>query len=168
MSKIDMMIKRTLVLGLVLMTAACGYQLRGAIDLPEQMRKIYLKNASNSLQQQFTKTLKASSVDVVKQINQAGLVVAVFNEKMDRRVLSLSSTGKASEFELNYSLDYELQDASGNVLKKPQSIEITREYYNDQEAIIAKTNEEVIIQQELYQQAVKTIVNTARSDLTAK
>ncbi|MDO9240413.1 MAG: LPS assembly lipoprotein LptE [Methylicorpusculum sp.] len=163
-----MMIKRTLVLGLVLMTAACGYQLRGAIDLPEQMRKIYLKNASNSLQQQFTKTLKASSVDVVKQINQAGLVVAVFNEKMDRRVLSLSSTGKASEFELNYSLDYELQDASGNVLKKPQSIEITREYYNDQEAIIAKTNEEVIIQQELYQQAVKTIVNTARSDLTAK
>ncbi|MDO8845225.1 LPS assembly lipoprotein LptE [Methylicorpusculum sp.] len=168
MSKIDMMIKRTLVLGLVLMTAACGYQLRGAIDLPEQMRKIYLKNASNSLQQQFTKTLKASSVDVVKQINQAGLVVAVFNEKMDRRVLSLSSTGKASEFELNYSLDYELQDASGNVLKKPQSIEITREYYNDQEAIIAKTNEEVIIQQELYQQAVKTIVNTARSDLTGK
>ncbi|MDP2179778.1 LPS assembly lipoprotein LptE [Methylicorpusculum sp.] len=163
-----MMIKRTLVLGLVLMTAACGYQLRGAIDLPEQMRKIYLKNASNSLQQQFTKTLKASSVDVVKQINQAGLVVAVFNEKMDRRVLSLSSTGKASEFELNYSLDYELQDASGNVLKKPQSIEITREYYNDQEAIIAKTNEEVIIQQELYQQAVKTIVNTARSDLTGK
>lgn len=162
------MIIRTLVLGLALMTVACAYHLRGAIELPEQMRKVYLKNASPSLQQQFTKTLKASSVDVVKQINQAGLVVAVFNEKMDRRVLSLSSTGKASEFELNYSLDYELQDASGNVLKKPQSIEITREYYNDQEAIIAKTNEEVIIQQELYQQAVKTIVNTARSNLTSQ
>jgi LPS-assembly lipoprotein len=163
-----MMITRVLVLGLALMIVACGYHLRGAIELPEQMRKIYLKNASNSLQQQFTKTLKTSSVDVVKQINQAGLVVAVFNEKMDRRVLSLSSTGKASEFELNYSLDYELQDATGAVLKKVQSIEITREYYNDQEAIIAKTNEEVIIQQELYQQAVKTIVNTARSDLTSK
>jgi LPS-assembly lipoprotein len=163
-----MMITRMLVLGLALMIVACGYHLRGAIELPEQMRKIYLKNASNSLQQQFTKTLKTSSVDVVKQINQAGLVVAVFNEKMDRRVLSLSSTGKASEFELNYSLDYELQDATGAVLKKVQSIEITREYYNDQEAIIAKTNEEVIIQQELYQQAVKTIVNTARSDLTSQ
>lgn len=163
-----MMITRVLVLGLALMTVSCGYHLRGAIELPEQMRKVYLKNASQSLQEQFTKTLKASSVDVVKEISQAGLVVAVFNEQMDRRVLSLSSTGKANEFELNYSLDYELQDASGAVLKKIQSIEITREYYNDQEAIIAKTNEETIIQQELYLQAVKKIVNTARSDLAGK
>ncbi|MCD2449328.1 LPS assembly lipoprotein LptE [Methylicorpusculum oleiharenae] len=163
-----MMITRVLVLGLALMTVACGYHLRGAIELPEQMRKVYLKNASQSLQEQFTKTLKASSVDVVKEISQAGLVVAVFNEQMDRRVLSLSSTGKANEFELNYSLDYELQDASGAVLKKIQSIEITREYYNDQEAIIAKTNEETIIQQELYLQAVKKIVNTTRSDLAGK
>lgn len=153
---------------LLLQVVACGYQLRGAIDLPQQMRKIYIKNASSALQQQFSQSLKSASGDVVSSIGQAGLVVAIFNERMDRRILSLSSTGKANEFEFNYSLDYELQNPSGAVLLKPQSIEIAREYYNDQEAIIAKTNEEAVIQREIYQQAVRTIVDIARVQLTSK
>jgi LPS-assembly lipoprotein len=48
-----------------------------------------------------------------------------------------------------------------------QPVEIRREYYNDQQFVIAKDNEEAVIQNEMYQQAVQTIVNRARVVLEA-
>ena len=64
-------------------------------------------------------------------------------------------------------LTYELVDAKGNVLSARQPIEIKREYYNNQLAVIAKDNEETVIRNEMYQQAVRTMVNRARVALEA-
>ncbi|MGR9115484.1 MAG: LPS-assembly lipoprotein LptE [Gammaproteobacteria bacterium] len=163
-----MLSRKSIALVFVLLLGSCGYHLRGAVDLPEQLRKVYLANASSSLREQFTKSLKSSSGQVVGSSAQAGMVVNILNERMDRRVLSLSNTGKANEFELNYSLDFQLLDATGAVLLDRQTIEINRDYFNDQEAIIAKTNEEAVIRSEMYQQAVRAIVDRARAHLTSR
>lgn len=151
-----------------MLLASCGYHIRGTVDLPEALRKVYLAGASPLLREQFSKSLKTSSGEVVNSASKAGMVIQVLNERMDRRVLSLSNTGKANEFELNYSLDFQLLDAKGEVLLDRQTIEISRDYFNDQEAIIAKTNEEAVIKTEMYQQAVRSIVDRARAYLTAK
>jgi LPS-assembly lipoprotein len=90
------------------------------------------------------------------------MIVRIFNEDNQRRVLSLSSTGTANDFELEYRFDYELVDSKNKVLMPRQSVEIKREYYNDQMAVIAKGNEEAVILNEMYQQAVRSIVNRAR------
>lgn len=162
-----MMLSKATAFVFVLMLASCGYHLRGAVDLPEPMRKVFLANASLPLREQFSQSLKTSKGMVVNSIEQASLVVNVLNERMDRRVLSLSNTGKANEFELNYSLDFQLQDTKGEALADRQTIEINRDYFNDQEAIIAKTNEEAVIMKEMYQQAVRSIVDRARAQLTS-
>ncbi|MCK9397910.1 MAG: LPS assembly lipoprotein LptE, partial [Methylobacter sp.] len=88
-----------------------------------------------------------------------------FIENVDRRVLSLSSRGKSNEFELSYRLNYELANAKDVLLMERQSIEVRRDYYNDQQYVIAKENEEAGIRNEMYQQAVRTIVNRARMAL---
>jgi len=79
----------------------------------------------------------------------------------------LSSRGKSNEFELFYRLDYEFANAGDALLMERQSFEIRREYYNDQQFMIAKDNEEALIRNEMYQQAVNTIVNRARVVLEA-
>lgn len=162
------MIIRSISLVFMLVLVSCGYHLRGAIELPDQLRKVYLANASGPLLEQFSRTLKLSSGAMVSSIDQAAMVVNVLNERMDRRVLTLSNTGKANEFELHYSLDFQLQDAKGTVLAGPQTIDISRDYFNDQEAIIAKTNEEAMIRDEMYQQAVRAIVERARAHFTPR
>jgi LPS-assembly lipoprotein len=48
-----------------------------------------------------------------------------------------------------------------------QPVEIKRDYFNNQLAIIAKDNEETVIRNEMYQQAVRTVVNRARVALAA-
>ena len=114
------------------------------------------------MQEQFKKAMELSSVPLAPSAEAAGIIIRVFDENSQRRVLSLAATGVANDFELDYRFDYEIVSAQNKVLMARQPVEIKREYYNDQLAIIAKEAEEAIIRNEMYQQAVRTVVNRAK------
>ena len=157
-----MLAKKAVVLGLALLLSACGYHLRGALELPANLKNVYVEGGSAPLLDQFKQTMKSTSTQLTSSRKGAGLVIKVFNEDFSRRVLSLSSRGKSNEFELLYRLDYELANANDAKMMERQTVEIRREYYNDQQFVIAKDNEENVIRNEMYQQAVNSIVNRAR------
>jgi len=152
---------------MALLLNACGYHLRGAFELPANMKNIYVEGGSPSLREQFKQVMRSSSGQLADSRKEVGIVIKIFNEDFNRRVLSLSTRGKSNEFELVYRLDYEFANAGGTLLMERQPVEIRREYYNDQQFMIAKDNEEAVIRNEMYQQAVHTIVNRARVVLEA-
>jgi len=156
------LIKKSVILTLALSLSACGYHLRGALQLPANLKNVYLEGGSEELRGQFKRAMEISSVPLAKSPETAGMIVKIFEEDSQRRVLSLNSGGTANDFELGYRFDYEIVDSKNKVLSPRQPVEIKREYYNDQLAIIAKDNEELVIRNEMYQQAVRTIVNRAR------
>jgi len=161
--------KPTLVMAamaLFLLTA-CGYHLRGAYELPKALKAVYLQGASTELQEQFSKAILASSGKLLDSPEKAGVVIRFFDEKLTRRVMSLSARGRANEFELDYRLEYEISNASNAILMPRQPIEVKREYFNDQQDVIAKDNEEKVIRNEMYQQTVRAIINRARLVLEA-
>lgn len=162
-----MLIKKSVILALALLLSACGYHLRGALELPAGMKNVYLEGGSAPLHEQFKRAMEISSVSLASSPESAGIIVKIFDEDSQRRVLSLSSGGAANDFELAYRFNYEIVDSKNKVLMARQPIEIKREYFNDQLAIIAKDNEETVIRNEMYQQAVRTIVNRARVALEA-
>jgi LPS-assembly lipoprotein len=152
---------------MALLLSACGYHLRGALDLPENMKNIYVEGGSSPLVEQFKLVMKTSSGQLSDSRKGAGIIIKIYNETFDRRVTSLSSRGKSNEFELSYRLDYEFVDAKDALLMDRQTVDIKRDYYNDQTAVIAKDTEETGIRNEMYQQAVSAIVNRARVVLGA-
>ncbi len=154
--------KNIVLLTVLLFISACGYQLRGSIELPEGLKSIYMQGGSRALKKTMQKTLKSSGGQLVDHIDQAGIVVKIDTENMDRRVLSLSSTGRVSEFELIYILEFTLLDKAGEVLSKQQRIEINRDYFNDQGDILGQNNEELVIRDEMYRSAVRSIFNRSR------
>jgi len=156
------LINKLVILIMALLISACGYHLRGALELPQGMKNVYLEGGSAQLREQFQRAMEVSSVQLASSPESAGLIVKIYEEDSRRRALSLSSGGTANDFELSYRFEYELLDSKNKVLMPRQPIEIKREYYNDQVAIIAKGNEESTIRDEMYQQAVRSIVNRAR------
>jgi LPS-assembly lipoprotein len=161
------LIKKSVLLIMALLLSACGYHLRGAIELPAGMKNVYLEGGSAQLREQFNRAMEISSVPLASSPDTAGIIVKIFDEDSQRRGLSLGSDGTANDFELSYRFDFELVDAKKKVLSVRQPIEIKREYYNNQLAVIAKDNEETVIRNEMYQQAVRTVVNRARVTLEA-
>ena len=90
------------------------------------------------------------------------------NEDTLKRALSLGSGGRANQYGLEYRLNYEVTDTNNNPIVKSQPIEIRREYFNDQQLILGKDNEELVIRNEMYQQAVRTMINQIRFGLQNK
>jgi len=161
-------VKKYFVLIMALLLSACGYHLRGAMELPEGLKNVYLEGGSPQLREQFNRAMEISSVSLASSPETAGLIVKIFNEDNQRRVLSLSSGGVANNFELNYRFEYEIVDSQNKVLVARQPVEIKREYFNAQLAVIAKDNEETVILNEMYQQAVRSVVNRARLAFQSK
>jgi LPS-assembly lipoprotein len=152
----------------VLLLTACGYHLRGAIDLPSEMKAVYIEGASASLQEQFRKALASSNVQLVTSRSAAGTIITVSNEENLKRALSLGASGYANQYGLEYRLNYEVTDVNNKPLVTSQPISIKREYFNNQQLILGKDNEEIVIRNEMYQQAVRTIVNQVRFGLQNK
>jgi LPS-assembly lipoprotein len=162
------LIKKSVIILIALLLSACGYHLRGAFELPAGLKNIFLEGGSAPLQAQFKKAMDLSSIPIAASAEVAGIVIRIYDEKSERRVLSLAATGVANDFELDYRMEYEIVDAKDTLLMARQPLEIKREYYNDQLAVIAKESEETIIKNEMYLQAVRTIINRAKSVIDKK
>jgi LPS-assembly lipoprotein len=153
---------------ITLILTACNYHLRGQIDIPSDMRSVYLQGASVALHDQFVTSFNQSGIKLTQSPDEASFIISISDENLQRRALSLNAGGRANEFGLIYSLKYQISDAKNKPLVNTQALEIKREYYNDQQAILAKDNEEMVIRGEIYQSAVRSIINRAQIELKQK
>lgn len=163
-----MRINLSVTLFIALLTTACGYHLRGAYDLPKQMKSIFLQGGSPIFRDQLNAVLKSSSGKLASSPEKADIVLRVFKDGIERRVLSLSERGRSNEIELDGHLEFELLDAKNGVLVAREPVEFRREYFNDQQDVIAKDNEETVIRNEMYQQVVRQIINRGRAAVETK
>jgi len=63
---------------------------------------------------------------------------------------------------LTYYLRFQFYDNKDTALLDEQTIELNREFFNDQTAVLAKENEEVLIRKEIYRQAARMIMTRAQ------
>jgi LPS-assembly lipoprotein len=146
----------------LLSMSACGYHLRGSIEMPESLKTVYVSGASSTLQSEISAFMRASKGKIVTTLSEAGIVVKILKEDMRTRVLSIGTTGKSAESELNYYLRFQFFDKQDNPLKDEQTIELAREYFNDQTAVLAKSSEAQLITSEIYKQASRMLMAQAR------
>ena len=159
-----MRIKLAIIL-IALLTTACGYHLRGGYDLPKGIKSIYLDGGSPLLREQLLSVLKSSSGQLAASPEKADAIIRIYNEDIERRVLSLSGRGRSNDIELAGHLEFQLIDNKKGVLIQREPVDFRREYFNDQQDVIAKGNEEVVIKKEMYTQAVRTIISRSRAAL---
>ena len=150
------------------LVSACGYHLRGAYEIPKGMKSILLQGGTPAFRQQLNEALKSSSGQLAKSADKADVILKIYEDRIERRVVSLSERGRSNQFELDGRLEYALFDKNNEVILEKEPIAMRREYFNDQQDIIAKDNEESVIRNEMYQQAVRTILNRGRSALALK
>lgn len=155
-------VSRMVLIFALVFLSGCGYHLRGSIDMPESLKNVYVFAASSPLQTEMMAMLRASKGKLAASPNEAGVVVKILKEDMSSRVLSIGSTGKSNESELNYYLRFQFYDNKENTLMDEQTIEIAREFFNDQTFVLAKTNEEQLIRKEIYKQAARMLMARAR------
>ncbi len=154
-----------LLLWLVTMLTACGFHPRNDYSLPLELKSVFLEGGSPALREQMRQQLRHSKGELSETLATSSMVIKLFDEQFKRRGVSLSERGKTNEFELIYHVEYELATPKDAVLLARQPLEIRRDYYNDQQAVLARDNEETTLRLEMAQQVVRTLLNQARFTL---
>ncbi|NIR83674.1 MAG: hypothetical protein GWO05_10940 [Gammaproteobacteria bacterium] len=153
---------RVVLLGaLVGLVAGCGYQLRGGFEIPESLSPVEVRGGSDDLRQRLTLFLTGGGARIAADADKAESILAVQDERLDERVLSVDSeTGKAREFEVTYRVSFEMMRPDGSVLLPRRELNLVRNYVFDPNAVIGKSRERGVLEEEMRRDAAEQIVRT--------
>ncbi len=160
-----LLLGKIVVLGVTLALAGCGFALRGTVELPG-LETVRVTGAGATMREELAVFLREGGVQVAEGTADAEL--ALTDEQMERRVLSIDpNTGKPREYELAYSVDFQLIDAKGAPLVRRQSVNLVRDFVFDVDAVIGKSREEGVLRKEMRRDAVQQIIRRLRSSLAS-
>ncbi|MDX1512512.1 MAG: LPS assembly lipoprotein LptE [Gammaproteobacteria bacterium] len=144
----------------------CGFQLRGDATLPAEIRSVHV-NAPAGLKEELQIYLEGAGVDLASSRSGADASINVTREFFDRRVLSVDpNTGKEREFELAYTVDFNVVRGNGAPLMDAQSINLLRDYVFDPASIIGKSREEHVLQDEMRRDAAQQLLRRMQAGLS--
>ncbi len=146
---------------------SCGFKLRGDQQLPQGVDSVRLSSsvAHMPLQRELKKQLVLFKIpfseDVAPVRTPGTLDIRLEGDSLNRRLLSLFATGQVAEYELILTVTYQLAFPD----KEPQryEFEVTREYQDDPDAILAKSRELQLVLTEMRRQASERIIRLLAS-----
>jgi LPS-assembly lipoprotein len=111
------------VMGLI----ACGYRLRGMVDLPFKVIAI-TGNPSPPLRADLqTAILTGTDVKVAINPKDADLILEITNDVNGREILAYNSTGQVSAYRLNIRVGFRAYDLAGAEIVPEAEIYMTRD-----------------------------------------
>jgi len=142
------------IIALCAMMTACGFQLRGQAAIPFQTVHIEAPGFSAFVNDLERAIRSGSKTRIVASRDQAEAVVQIVGESQEKHILSLSSSGKVSEFDLRYRVAYRLTDRAGADLASPGEIVLRRIMTYDDTEVLAKEWEERLLFRDMKTDAV--------------
>jgi LPS-assembly lipoprotein len=143
----------------MLALSGCGLHLHGMGEgQVTAFRFVNLVGASPVLTQSIQQTLALRGAARLSNLNQAELQIIVRDESQDKQVLSLNRFGQVSEYQLRYTVVFDIYQPDGQMLLEKQSIYLQHALPFTENAILAKEREELQINQGMLQDAAEQIL----------
>lgn len=142
---------------LVLLLAACGFQLRGAQPLP--FSSLYIPADTWEVGALLKRNIRAlGSTQLAETPQQAQAVLTLLGEAREKSILSLSGTGRVREYQLRYRLAFRVHDLKGREYVAPTEIVLVRDISFSDERVLAKEQEEALLYRDMQNDMVQQIM----------
>jgi LPS-assembly lipoprotein len=129
--------------------SACGFQLRGDYLLDDELKTLYV--SSSDVHGELTRLIKLNlthnQVNVLKHSKVDSPELRIISDKLDRRTLSLFANGQVAEYELIYSVRYQVRFTGEDA--REFHFELYRDYQDDPNLALAKSRELSLLLSEL-------------------
>ena len=141
----------------------CGFHLRGAVLLPDEMGATYVsgQGVSAELVQAVEDAIRNTNGDTASSEAVSTALLVLSNEAFSRRVATVGSDGKVSEYLLNYNVNWSLKSKAGVVLR--EGVLKQRENYQYRaDQVLGKAAEETYLRSMMVQSAVRDLMRALR------
>lgn len=151
--------------------SSCGFKLRGSQALPESIDTVVVNTAlqfsplSRALNERLPvyqlRSISASSEQAALLDPKATVLINLQPENLERRLLSVFSSGQVAEYELIYTVDYEVIFPNARPIRN--TLSVMREYQDDPQQILAKSRELELVMNEMRIESADRIVRLLSS-----
>lgn len=127
--------------------AGCGFHLEGRTPLPAVMSHPYIQaqDQQSDFAQSLRRDLLISGAHPSGLAERASAVIEILEDRVARRVLSVSATNRPTEYEVTYTVRFTVS-AGGRQVLPPQSVSARRTYSFDESVLLAKEHEKAILE----------------------
>jgi LPS-assembly lipoprotein len=147
----------------VLLTSACGFKLRGQVDIPPELNPMHIQPGGGSLvRNELIQQLQGSQVQLASEPGKARVIIRLSNESRSSRVAAVDRNGKVLAYELTYQVSFDALSPEGKQLVSPQTVNLFRTYENPDVEVLGKQLEADLIYQDMVQDAAIRILSRLR------
>ena len=157
-------ISKILTFSIVLMMLnGCGFQLRGNYLLAPELQTMEFSSVDQfgELTRLIKQHLTVNDVTLVQQSTQSIPRMRILQDNLDRRTLSVFPNGQVAEYELIYTVRYQILIPGQDV--QNFSFELNRDYQDDPDIALAKSRELSLMLREMRQEAANKILRDMAS-----
>ena len=147
--------------------AGCGFQLRGTAALP--FETLYMPGASGGIALDLKRNIQSGTrTTVVDDPKKAEAVLDFTQEVREKNILSLSTTGRVSEYELRYRVGFRVHDGKGGEFLPVTTVQLTRSVSFNDSAVLAKETEEQQLYRDMQTDMVQQVMRRLAGAQPAK
>jgi LPS-assembly lipoprotein len=149
--------RAALAAAMAVLLAACGFHLRSQAHLP--FETLYIPGNSPLVVELKRNVAAASKTRLVDRPGDAQAVFGFTQEVRDKMILSFSSAGRVSEYQLRYRVGFRVTDTKGAQVYLPTSeILLTRDMAYSDAQVLAKETEEALLYRDMQSDMVQQIM----------
>lgn len=156
-------------IGLLLLTSACGFHLRGSQTTKFDISNVYIHSSSaTKLATEVKSQLTSSGSSVAASSDTAKYILTLKEERFEKSVLSVNAaTGKVEEYQILYTAKMDVSQGDGKLLAENDRISSSRDFTFDENAVLGKFSEEELLQEDIVRRAASQVLRRLQA-LTKK
>ncbi len=136
----------------------CGFHVSAAPPLPFQTMYIDAPRYASFAGELKRYIASGDRPKLMARPEEAQVVLQVLNETQEVQILSLTSAGQVAEYLLRYRVTYRLHDNADKDWIPPNEISLRRDLTYDNQAVLAKENEQALLYQSMREDAVRQMM----------
>jgi LPS-assembly lipoprotein len=145
---------------------ACGFKLRGAVEVPPELNPMYLEGPANSpVRGAIVQRLELSEVRIAATQDEARVILRILGEARSSRVAAVDRDGKVLARELHLAVTFDLVNPDGSERIGTQTLDLVRTYEDPGVEVLGRQLEAELIYEDLVQDAAERILARLRATL---
>ncbi|CAM2798795.1 LPS assembly lipoprotein LptE [Legionella worsleiensis] len=146
---------------LCVLLSACGFHLRGIIEIPEWLNNVSIisRDGDKDLISKMKTQLEGYKIDVNPDPSKAKYWLIINKSNVHQQIISIGASTTPRQYQLIMTTVFSLQTPTGQVIKTPKQITVTRQLTVNNNRILGSNEEENILLSEMHQDTVIQILN---------